>query len=370
MNDRRLAFVYAPEIEGLSYPPDCPFKTQRAALTRSKFASFGLLGAPIATEVAARQATSARVAADSHRPLPRRTSTRRSGGSDGGGFAHGPGRTGHAGVQGHVRIRRLGLRRGLDGGGTACLAGKADIAFNLLGRLSSRHAGAGGRLLLSQRRRAGLQRLAAAGKRVVYLDVDAHHGDGVQEAFYQRSDVLTISLHESGKTLYPWGGFENEIGEGPGLGYNVKSPCRPARTTTAFLMAFERVVVPLLGAYRPDVIVLELGMDTLAGDPLTHLQHDQQHRGGRAGPAAALANARCWWPAAAATTSRTPCAAGRWPGAPARARTTRTRFQHGLGRRDAGQLGMGGRPARPAAARHGRATRQPWSRTARHASSA
>ncbi len=59
MNDRRLAFVYAPEIEGLSYPPDCPFKTQRASLTWSKIASFGLLGAPNSPEIAARPGTAA-----------------------------------------------------------------------------------------------------------------------------------------------------------------------------------------------------------------------------------------------------------------------------------------------------------------------
>jgi len=103
------------------------------------------------------------------------------------------------------------------------------------------------------------------------VDLDAHHGDGVQAAFYQRKDVLTISAHESGHTLYPWGGFETEIGEGEGRGYNVNLPLPAGTYDEAFLEAFETVVVPLLGAYAPDVIVLELGMDILAGDPLTHL---------------------------------------------------------------------------------------------------
>jgi acetoin utilization protein AcuC len=101
--------------------------------------------------------------------------------------------------------------------------------------------------------------------------VDAHHGDGVQAVFYRRNDVLTISLHESGKTLFPWGGFEDEIGEGPGAGYNANVSLPAGTYDEAFLMAFDRVAVPLLQAYQPEVLVLELGMDSLAGDPLTHL---------------------------------------------------------------------------------------------------
>ena len=115
-------------------------------------------------------------------------------------------------------------------------------------------------------------KLSSAGHRVLYLDVDAHHGDGVQSAFYRRDDVLTISLHETGRTLFPWGGFEDEIGEGLGLGFNVNVPLPPLTYDEAYLTAFERVVLPLMEAYAPDAIVLELGMDMLAGDPLTHLR--------------------------------------------------------------------------------------------------
>jgi hypothetical protein len=104
------------------------------------------------------------------------------------------------------------------------------------------------------------------------LDVDAHHGDGTQAAFYRRRDVMTISMHESGQTLFPWGGFEDEIGAGKGRGYNVNVPLPAEAYDEAFLAAFNRVVVPLAEAYAPDVLVLELGMDILAGDPLTHLR--------------------------------------------------------------------------------------------------
>jgi len=106
----------------------------------------------------------------------------------------------------------------------------------------------------------------------LYLDVDAHHGDGVQAAFYKRKDVMTVSLHETGRTLFPWGGFENETGEGPGRGYNVNVPLPPETYDEAFLMAFDSVAIPVLKLFQPEVIVLELGLDALAGDPLTHLR--------------------------------------------------------------------------------------------------
>ena len=102
--------------------------------------------------------------------------------------------------------------------------------------------------------------------------MDVHNGDGVAHGFYDRSDVMTISLHENPKTLFPGTGFEDEIGEGEGRGYCVNLPLPVGTFDQAYLFAFEAVVLPLIGAYNPDVIVFELGVDTLAGDPLAHLQ--------------------------------------------------------------------------------------------------
>ena len=271
MTDRKLAFIYTPEVERLSYPPDCPFKTQRAGQTGQRLLSFGLLGSDNRFEIVPECASPADL--EKFHSLRYLEELQRAAGGD---------------------LTVEGFQMGLGGPDTpvfkdmfeysswACgaslkatdliLSGKADVAFNLLGGFH--HAmpeKAAGFCYLNDMVLACM-RLADASKRVLYLDIDAHHGDGVQEAFYRRNDVMTISLHESGKTLFPGGGFENEIGEGPGRGYNVNVSLPAGTYDEAFLSALDRVVPPLIRAYSPDVIVLELGMDTLAGDPLTHLQ--------------------------------------------------------------------------------------------------
>ncbi|MDZ4198298.1 MAG: acetoin utilization protein AcuC, partial [Kiritimatiellia bacterium] len=108
-------------------------------------------------------------------------------------------------------------------------------------------------------------------RKVCFLDIDAHHSDGVQSAFYNRSDVLVLSLHESGETLFPGTGFDNEMGEGPGRGYTLNLPLPVGTYDTAFERVFREAAWPVIEAYDPDIIVIELGMDTLAGDPLAHL---------------------------------------------------------------------------------------------------
>jgi acetoin utilization protein AcuC len=151
------------------------------------------------------------------------------------------------------------------------IEGRADIAFNLLGGFHHAHpAKAGGFCYLNDVALA-CHHLARSGRRVACVDIDAHHGDGTQSIFYERRDVLTLSLHESGKNLFPWGGFEDEIGRAKGLGYNANLSLPADTYDDAFVSAIDRVAMPLLRANDPDVIVLELGMDILAGDPLTHL---------------------------------------------------------------------------------------------------
>ena len=110
------------------------------------------------------------------------------------------------------------------------------------------------------------------GLRVAYVDIDAHHGDGVQEAFFNRDDVLTISVHESGRYLYPGTGAARDIGEGDGRGFAVNVPLPPHAAPADWERVFEFVVEPALETFSPDLIVAQLGADAHRADPLTHLR--------------------------------------------------------------------------------------------------
>lgn len=109
-------------------------------------------------------------------------------------------------------------------------------------------------------------------RRVMYIDTDAHHGDGVQWLFYGDPSALTVSLHEDPMTLFPGTGFADETGEGAGTGYAVNVPLPPGTFDDVFLHAFREVAVPLAKAYKPDVIVAQCGADGHFSDPLTHLR--------------------------------------------------------------------------------------------------
>lgn len=113
--------------------------------------------------------------------------------------------------------------------------------------------------------------LLEKGFRVAYIDIDVHHGDGVQEAFYDRDRVLTISLHQDGRTLFPGTGFVDEMGSGPGLGFSVNIPLPPYTDDDAYMAAFDRLVPPLLGRFEADIVVTQLGVDTHARDPLANM---------------------------------------------------------------------------------------------------
>lgn len=109
------------------------------------------------------------------------------------------------------------------------------------------------------------------GWRVAYIDVDVHHGDGVQAIHADDSEVLTISLHESGRYLYPGTGFVHELGEGAGRGFKLNVPLEPGTTDSSFLECFERVVPHALTWFQPDVAVVQCGADAHFRDPLADL---------------------------------------------------------------------------------------------------
>lgn len=152
------------------------------------------------------------------------------------------------------------------------MSGRALHSFALAGGLHHAHRSrAAGFCIYNDPAVAIAAMRARYGSRVAYVDVDAHHGDGVQEMFYDDPNVLTISIHESGRYLFPGTGFVKELGEGAGYGYSVNVPLEPYTSDEPFLRAVDEVAVPLVRAFKPDLLVTQCGCDTHWLDPLTHM---------------------------------------------------------------------------------------------------
>jgi acetoin utilization protein AcuC len=108
-------------------------------------------------------------------------------------------------------------------------------------------------------------------RRVAYVDIDAHHGDGVFYAFEEDPDLLFADLHEDGRFLYPGTGSRSETGRGSAAGTKLNIPLAPGADDRAFHAAWDEVE-RYLEAGRPEIVLLQCGADSLAGDPITHLQ--------------------------------------------------------------------------------------------------
>ena len=103
--------------------------------------------------------------------------------------------------------------------------------------------------------------------KIAFVDWDVHHGNGTQAAFYEDSDALTISIHQD-RNFPTNSGLINETGEGKGSGYNINIPLPPGSGVGAYEAAFDRVVIPALEAYKPELIIVPSGFDGGAGDPI------------------------------------------------------------------------------------------------------
>ena len=146
-----------------------------------------------------------------------------------------------------------------------------DVAFNISGGLHHAMPGYAYGFCVFNDPVLAINEMVGRGLRVAYVDIDCHHGDGVQHAFYDTDRVLTISLHETGQFLFPGTGYAQETGTGRGRGYSVNVPLYPYTGDETYYWVFEQVVLPLLDAFRPDVLVSQLGIDSHYRDPITHL---------------------------------------------------------------------------------------------------
>lgn len=107
--------------------------------------------------------------------------------------------------------------------------------------------------------------------RIAYVDIDAHHADGVQEAFYDEPRVLTVSIHEDGRYIFPGTGSYRERGAGDGLGATINVPLPPYAGPGSYRLVMSEVVAPLVHSFAPDVIITQNGADAHWSDPLTSL---------------------------------------------------------------------------------------------------
>lgn len=149
--------------------------------------------------------------------------------------------------------------------------GKYTRALHLSGGLHHAQSNKGGGFCVYNDLSVAISHLRSLGMRVAYLDIDAHHGDGVQWIHYDDPNVLTISLHETGRYIYPGTGFVYELGRGEALGTSLNVPLEPYTQNSSFLEALDRVLEPALTWFAPDVLVLQAGADAHFFDPLADL---------------------------------------------------------------------------------------------------
>ncbi|UCG11549.1 MAG: histone deacetylase [Deltaproteobacteria bacterium] len=112
--------------------------------------------------------------------------------------------------------------------------------------------------------------------RVAIVDTDCHHGDGTQDIYWHDPDTLVISLHQDGRTLYPGSGFPTEMGGPNALGTTVNIPLPPGTSEQGFLYVLNRVVLPILEEFEPELIINSAGQDNHYSDPITNMNFSAQ----------------------------------------------------------------------------------------------
>lgn len=156
--------------------------------------------------------------------------------------------------------------------GDAVISGRSKIAYALV-RPPGHHAGpasADGYCFFNHAALVAERARADGAERVAIIDWDVHHGNGTQSCFYDRGDVLTVSLHMrhgSWGSAHPETGAPDEVGVGDGAGRNVNAELGLGSGLPAYMLAFDRVILPILEQFRPDVIVCGCGQDASGFDP-------------------------------------------------------------------------------------------------------
>ena len=266
----KTALVYSEEWRRFDYGPEHPLRMERLGLTWRLMEAYGLTAGP-KLKVLTPEPASVEAITRFHTPEYVEVLRAASGG-DWVPHAAGYG----LGAGDNPIFPGLWEAAQLTAGGSLLAAqlvldGEATRAFHFAGGLHHAMPNRASGFCYVNDAVLAIQALRRKNWKIAYVDIDAHHGDGVQFAFYGDPHVLTFSSHERGDRLFPGTGFVEEIGEGEGLGYSVNLPLQPYTDDAVYAPAFEAVVPPLLRAFAPDAIVLQLGIDSHRTDPLTHL---------------------------------------------------------------------------------------------------
>jgi acetoin utilization protein AcuC len=268
----KTAFIYSDDFAKYNYGPEHPLKPFRLKLTYDLITAYGLLTLPDVRLVEAKPAEEDDLLLYHTREYLEVLKAANSGLEIPGEEGYGLGFGDNPVFEGVFEWSRLVSGASLQAAELVD-SGEVATAFNISGGLHHALASRASGFCYINDPVIAISSLLKKGRRVAYIDIDAHHGDGVQEAFYQTDKVLTISLHESGRYLFPGTGFEGETGEGEGKGYAVNIPLPPSSDDELFVYAFNEVVPPLIEKFRPDIIVGQLGVDSFRTDPLAHLNY-------------------------------------------------------------------------------------------------
>lgn len=282
-----VALVYDSALEAYEFPPGHPMRPERFSLAVSLMRAWGLL---VEQGTLAQGDTAAAVGharAEVWTPQPAAIdelllvhdrdyveaviqASRSAGAFTAPGYGLGPGDTpAFPGMHDAAALAVGASIEAVDG----VLSGRASRTFNPAGGMHHAHARSASGFCVYDDAAIAIEAATRRndGVRVAYVDIDAHHGNGVEEAFVSRGDVLTVSVHESGRYLFPGTGFARDIGEGAGVGSAINVALPLYADDACYALVLDRVIGPALRAFGPDMVVLQGGADSHHGDPLTDL---------------------------------------------------------------------------------------------------
>ncbi|MFJ4920223.1 acetoin utilization protein AcuC [Streptomyces sp. NPDC088725] len=266
--DGRALLMWDDALTGYDFGPQHPMDPVRLALTMGLVRAYGLDRAvTVASAPPAGSSTLRLVHQQEYVEAVRRVSLEPglADGSYGLGTADDPAFAGMHEVSALIAGQSVGAAE-------AVWRGDATHAVNFSGGLHHAMPGSAAGFCIYNDAALAIARLLELGvERVAYVDVDVHHGDGVQAAFWEDPRVLTVSLHEHPRTLFPGTGWPEETGAGAGEGSAVNLPLPAGTGDEGWLRAFHSVVPELLAGFRPQVLVTQHGADTHFEDPLGHL---------------------------------------------------------------------------------------------------